>query len=237
VRVVPRAGEDAERTAAEADHRGRGVHVAVLGEQVGDEHGPRGVNLLGLLAEDVAHDVEVVDVEVAEDAAGVRDVVLVRRRRVVRGDADDVHGAELAGRHHLSRPPVAGVEAALEADLDRHAGLAHLPHDRRRRLEVERDRLLAEGGTASRDTQPDELCMERRRRSDRDRIHSFQQLRRRCGHLRLQLAGDGAGATSIGVGDDHLVHGGMRGEDAGVIRPDAPHADDPDAHPTPPPPR
>ena len=59
-------------------------------------NGAGGVDLHDLVARDEANGVEVVDVQVAEDAARGGDVLLGRRRRVVRRGAEDEEAAELA---------------------------------------------------------------------------------------------------------------------------------------------
>ena len=54
------------------------------------------------------------DGEIAEQTTGLWDVALVRRRRVVTGQADGVERAQLAALDEATGFPVAGIEAALE---------------------------------------------------------------------------------------------------------------------------
>ena len=100
-RIVPRAREDRKRAAAQPEHRGGDVDVAVVGEPRRLAHRAVGVDLDDLLARDEAQRVEVVDVEVAEDAAGARDVGLGRRAGIVRRRARDQQAAERAARDRL----------------------------------------------------------------------------------------------------------------------------------------
>src|SRR5437879_12193218 len=59
-----------------------------------------------------------------------------------------VDRAELAGPHPAARLLEPRVEAALKADLHAALRLVHLIHDGLCRLEIERDRPLAEHGEA-----------------------------------------------------------------------------------------
>ena len=116
---MPRPRQDRKRAAAELEHGGGDVDVAVVGEPRGFAHGAVGVDLHDLLARDEAQRVEVVDVEVAEDAAGARDVRLGGRRwdrASRRARSSRRPSAPLDDR--LPRGAVAGVESPLEADLD-----------------------------------------------------------------------------------------------------------------------
>ena len=61
--------------------------------------------------------------EITEEAAGLGDVGLVRRGRIVPGEADRVQGAELAALDEPARLAVARIEAALEAELERDAAM------------------------------------------------------------------------------------------------------------------
>src|SRR5438128_3707335 len=117
-RVQARAGEDPERAAAEPEDGDGRVDVAVTLEPGGLPDGAVGVDLGDLLAGDVADGVEVVNVQVAEDPARAGDVFLGRRRRVVRGGADDEQVAERTRSDSVVCGTIARVEAALEADLD-----------------------------------------------------------------------------------------------------------------------
>ena len=100
-RIVPCSREDRKRPAAQLEHGGRDVDVVVVGEPRRLAHGAVGVDLDDLLARDEAQRVEVVDVEVAEDAARGRDVGLGGRGGIVRRGARDQQAAERAAR----RPP------------------------------------------------------------------------------------------------------------------------------------
>ena len=97
------------------------------------------------------------DGKVAEQPARRRDVRLVRRRRVVTGEADGVEGPELPGLDQPARLAIAGVEATLEAELERHAAALDLVGDGEGVLEVGRQRLLAERRQAAPDRGADQL--------------------------------------------------------------------------------
>ena len=128
--------------AAQDDH-GR-VDLVQLGAQFRvDQRAGDGEDLLRLVVQHVARQVEVVDGHVAQQAAGRLEVGPRRNFRIARGDDHLVQVADLAGLHGRPRGAVAGIEAAVEADLDRHVvvrdgcGAAVDPVD------VDVDRLLA----------------------------------------------------------------------------------------------
>ena len=102
------------------------------------------VDLDHLVAADETDRIEVVDVEVPEDAAGGCEVVLGRRKRVVRRRTHREDAAHAAVRDRIAECPVALVEAALEADLDEYPRSRDFCDHGVQRLEVECDRLLAE---------------------------------------------------------------------------------------------
>src|SRR6266568_6314787 len=113
-RIPARTGEDPERAAAQPKDGDGCVDVAVTLEPAGLPDSTVGVDLGDLLAGDVANRVEVVDVQVAEDAARPGDVVLGRRCRIVRGGADDEQVAERTRSDGVTRGAITRVEATLE---------------------------------------------------------------------------------------------------------------------------
>jgi hypothetical protein len=128
--VVAGARDDPERPVGQAQHRRGGVHLAMACEPLVVQHRAVGVDLDDLLAGDPAEHVEVVDVQVPEDAAGGGDVALVGRGRVVGRQAGAVPPAERSGDAQAPRFQVAGVEAPLEADLQGDAGPGDVLDDR-----------------------------------------------------------------------------------------------------------
>src|SRR5207244_7028134 len=110
------------RAAAEPKHSDGRVDVVVALEPLGFPNGAVGVDLDDLLAGHEVDRVEVVDVEVAEDAPGRRDVGLGRGLGIVRGGANDEELPDGSRRNRVARSAKAGVEAALEPDLDERAG-------------------------------------------------------------------------------------------------------------------
>ena len=101
----------------------------------------------------------------------VRDVARRRRRRVAAGDAHELRLADRAVGHRGGDRRVAGVEAAVEADLERHAGRRHRGQRAVDLGQVERDRLLAEDRLAGARGLDDQVgvrvgaaCRSRRRR-------------------------------------------------------------------------
>ena len=137
-RIVARDGQHGQRTARQAQRRDGRVDVAVLREDREAQDAAVGIDLLDLLSGQPAKDIEVVDGEIAEQAARLGDVALVRRRRVVAGQPDGVQRAELAALDQTARLAVAGVEAALEAELERDAAALDLGRERDRGVEVAR---------------------------------------------------------------------------------------------------
>src|SRR5207237_8016436 len=117
-----------ERTVGEGHDGRRGVDVAVPAEEVGAAVAAHGVDLDGLPAGDPADDVEVVHATVAEHAPGHGDVLGCRRFGVQGGRPYRGDPTELATVDRGLGGGDAGVEAALDAELDRHVG-ARAPAD------------------------------------------------------------------------------------------------------------
>jgi len=85
-------------------------------------------------------------------------------------EADHVQPTELAGLHKPSRLDVAGIEPALEPDLDRRAGCLHQLHQGPAAVEVEGERLLDQGRLAEADGDPEEGSVGIGRGGDQDGI-------------------------------------------------------------------
>ena len=119
-----------------------------FGDLRGDQHAAHRGHGGRLFAEHEARQVEVVDHHVAEQAARHPYVGQWGRRRVAAGDDYLVQGADLAGGHPFAHAAVGGVVAAVEADLDWYAAVAHLLPARCHPLQTEVDRLLAENRLA-----------------------------------------------------------------------------------------
>src|SRR6266536_5666727 len=92
--IVAGLAQHAQRAVDQAEHRGRGVHVVVPGEDLEAPHRAGRVDLLHLLAGQPAQRVEVMDRRVSEQAAADRDVVVRWRLMVVGDEADEIEGAE-----------------------------------------------------------------------------------------------------------------------------------------------
>ena len=133
-RVAARAGEDRRARRSRAGARPTAASTSPWSREPGRlAHGAVGVDLDDLLARDEADGVEVVDVQVAEDAARGGDVLLGRRRGIVasrRGATSRLPSAP--ARTALARRAVAGVEPPLEADLDEDPGARRRARSRRR---------------------------------------------------------------------------------------------------------
>ena len=84
------------------------------------------------------------DGKITKQATRLGDVGLVRWGRVVAGQADGIQRAELAARDQATRLPVAGVEAALEAELERDPAAVDVRGEGDRGVEVRGQGLLAE---------------------------------------------------------------------------------------------
>ena len=84
------------------------------------------------------------DREIAEQAAGRRDVGLVRRGRIVAGEANRVDRPERAGLDEAPCLAVPGVEPPLEAQLERDLAPVDLRRQRDRVAEVQGEGLFAE---------------------------------------------------------------------------------------------
>jgi hypothetical protein len=234
-RVVAGDRQDAERSARQAKRDDGRVDVVVLGEHGEGDDAPVGVDLHDLLAGHEPERVEVVDAEVAEDAAGDRDVLLVGRLGIVAGHPDHVQGPEPAAPDEVSRRDVAGVEAPLEPDLQLDPPLGDVGHDLGGRVEIERDRLLTERREPGVRRGADQRRVLGRGRGDDDAVHRTQEILDAPGELGADLPGDRLRPRPVDVGDDDGLDLRMRGERADMDRSDPTHADDADPHPLPPP--
>ena len=122
----------------------RNVDVVQLADPGRVEAGAVCIDLGDLFAADEADRVEVVNVEIAEDAAGRGDVLRGGRNGIVRRGTHDQDLSDAARRNGVARRSVARVEAPLETHLDDDAGAVDRFTDTIEGREVERDRLLAE---------------------------------------------------------------------------------------------
>ncbi len=227
---MPRPGQDGKRPAAELEHGGGHVDVAVVGEPRGFAHGAVGVDLHDLLARDEAQRVEVVDVEVAEDAAGARDVRLGRRAGIVRRRPGDQQAAERAARDRLPGCAVAGVESPLEADLHEDPAALDVVDRGLQGGELQRHRLLAEGRQPGAGGQLDHRHV-RRRRASRSRARRPRRRRGRPASRppRGPARRPGVAPARVRVAHGHRGDARQRRERANVKGPDTPGADDADA--------
>ena len=174
----------------EGDHRG--VDVAELAQARGDADAAGRVDLGHLAAGHVARHVEVVHGHVEEQPARDARVLERRRRGIPARDAREVRLAQLAGGHGIAHGLMRRIEAAVEADLERHAGRRHRGERPIDLGEIERHGLLAQDRLAGACGLLDQRRMRRRARADRDRLHVLrgQELVDGLGHVRAELGPD-----------------------------------------------
>ena len=146
----------------------------------------------------------------------------------MRRGAEDEQVAEGAGRDGVVGCAIAGVEAALEADLNEDPCAVDLDQHVVHRLEVERDRLLAKRGQPSGGSEPQERRVTSCRSRDQQCVDSRADERRWClDRPRPERGGDLESPSRVGVGDGERRHAleplqrpGMAGADPA----DADHA-------------
>ena len=143
---------------------------------------------------------------------------------------NDVERPELAGLDQPTGLAVARVEAPLEAELERHAAALDLGGDRDRVVEVDRERLLAEGRQAAPDRRADQLGVGRGRGGDDDRVGASMASSMVAARGAPTSAATSAARSGICVGDEQLVDAGCRDEEPGMHPPDATGADEGDPH-------
>ena len=148
---------------------------------------------------------------------------------IVRRRAEHEQLAQGARADGIARRAVARVEAPLEADLDEDPGLLDLVDHRVDRIELERDRLLAERGNPGAGGEPEERRVAVGGGRDHERVDAGvdESLDRRC-RVEAEAAGDLSRSSSIRVGDrdrGDAVEGGQR---LGVEAADPAHAREPD---------
>ena len=196
--VVAHAAGDAEGSTLEAKHRSRGIDVVVPGEsrRVGLA---RRVNLDHRPVDHPRGDVEVVDRQVAPDAAGHGDIFLRRRRGVVRCHPDELNVTQPARAHSFPGGAITSVKPALKSDLDKDLRPLRVIDHRVRRREVERDGFLAKSRHPCVRGHVEQRRMCGSRRGDHKRVDT--RLEERLGRL------DDAGAEPTrDFGRAFLVH-------------------------------
>src|SRR5581483_11028000 len=229
-RVVARPGQHGQRAAGQPQDRGRRVDVVVAAEPRRLPHRAAGVDLLALEAGDEAIRVEIVDVQVAEDAAGTLDICLRRRRRVMRRRAGREHGADGAVRDRGTSGAVAVIEAALEPDLDERACAVDVGDHGVELGELERHRLLAERRQPRRGGEPDERRVRGSGcRDDQGVDAAGDELFRRLGRFGADRGGHALGGGAVDVCDREAYPFEPR-QRAGVNGADAPRSDEADVH-------
>lgn len=235
--VVPvpglaRVDDGAERAAGKTEVEDGGVVVGGVAEvlRLCTEGIAKGGDALNLEAGDEAGDIEVMDGHVHELTAAADDVLAGWRVGIVADGAEEVDGADLAGGDASLGLGEAGVVAALEADLERHAGALDDREGPLGRLDVEGDGLLTEDGLAGAGGGLDEVGVGSRGGDDDDGVDT--------GIVDgLARVGDGAGveglgelaALGAGVGHGDEARLGQSSEGAGVGRAEAASAEECDA--------
>ena len=137
-----------ETAALVGERHDGGVHIVRLRVRLLHAQRAAREDLRDLAAGDEAGHVEVVDRHVEEDPAGDEHVRERRWLGVAARDPHQVRLADGAGGHGSAHRRVRRVEAAVEADLERHAGVLDGAERAIHLVEVERHRLLAEDGLA-----------------------------------------------------------------------------------------
>ena len=229
---MPGRLQKTNRAAAQAQHDTRRRDVPplrVLGET---ESRSAGVELLDLVAEHPARDVEVVDELVDELAARGLDVGVGWWQRVAAGHLEAVDGAEFTGADAAARLLESGIKAALEPDLNAPLRLVDVRHHALRRLEIQRDRLLAEDREPFVERASDQIRVRPGRGHDDGGVRAGDGLVDGRRVLRAELLGEPGRARRISVVDPKLIDPGERAQDLGVERAEAAHAEDRDLHST-----
>ncbi|ABA49379.1 hypothetical protein BURPS1710b_1837 [Burkholderia pseudomallei 1710b] len=216
----------AEPAALRADRdRGR-IDVARAGDRRVGQATARRVQRVGIVVEDPAEDVEIVDQHVLEDAARVLDVVDGRRARIAARHDEHLRRADLARVDAALERLESRIEAALKAD---HADDAR-PRDgrlaRAGALERQIDGLLAEHVLARARGADDQLGVRIGARADHrcaDRRVAERAVD--VGRLRAVLRGERGRRVAVHV--DHVLqaHAGPAREIARMNAADAPGAE------------
>ncbi len=197
-----------------AQHDGRGVDVAGFADRRVDQAARGGIDLDRLLAEQPARQVEIMDHHVAEQAARDLDVGHRRWAGVAAGDGEQLELADGAGDELLAQGAEARVEAAVEADQQRHARLLGDLEAGIDAGEAEVDRLLAEDRLAGLGRPLDQVGVGVGRAGDGQR-----RLGRR--DLGAVFAGERLGGRLVDVDDIAERRAGMGGDVGGVDQADA----------------
>ena len=154
-----------------------------------------------------------------------------RRPGVARGNRDDFESADRALGDALAQRGEIGIEAAIEADHQRRAGLLDDFEAGANALDIEMDRLLAEDRLFGARGALDEIGVGVGRRADGDGVDVLR------GEDRVDFArpcprrlGQGRRRRGIRVGDESHLAVGARRDIAAMDLADPTRADDPESH-------
>ena len=196
-----------------------------------DQRRPHGADRDQLLAEHKPGDVEIVDHHVAEEAARPGDIGKGRGPGIARGDRNDFERADRPLGDALAQRGEIGVEAAVEADHQRRAGLSDHFEAGADAIDVEVDRLLAEDRLAGAGGALDEIGVGVGRRADGDRVDVLRcEDRVDVSDLGARGFGQSGGGGRVGVGDEGHAAAGTRGRVAAMDLADPARPDDPELH-------
>ncbi len=199
----------------------RGVDVAGRGDGRIDQAGGPGEELGRVLVQQPARHVEVVDGEVAEEAAAGRDEGRRRRRGVVADQVQRFQRADLAGRQPRLQRAVVRIEALVEGDVERLRRPLQRDSVGAQPRQVEVERLLAEHRLAGRQRRQHEVEVgaggggdqhRRDRRIGEHAVHAADRAAELGGHrardpgVRIDDADQVEARVGGGVPAMHLAH-------------------------------
>ena len=217
--------DGAQGAVGEAQGHHRRVQIAGLPDGRVYQGAPRGIELLDLVAGQVAGDVEVMDGHVQEDSTGGLHVLGGRRFGIPAGDADQVGRSDSAGSHGLPRLEKAGIETPVESDLQLHFVVPNGLQGAIDLLKIQGQRLLAEDVLSRRRRLPDQSGMSGRAGADDHRVDGGV-LQNALG-VRAGRGNPEIGGTALGSLQGDVHHGrqaGFRNAASQVVRVDAPDA-------------
>ena len=213
-------GDLAQPAARGSQRRHGGIHISGGADRRVHQARGGGVHEHRFLAQQEARHIEVVDHHVAEQAARRSDIGWRRRRRITADDGEQLERTDLAGVHPPLQRGEVHVEAAIEADHQRHARPLHGIEARAHAIGGQVDRLLAEDRLAGRGSALDVVDVGRRRRTDQHGVGGKRLVQRQG--ARPTRLGQARRRRCVDIGHAGQPCTGMRGDVARVDVADAP---------------
>ena len=180
---------------------GDDIVVIIQGTDVADETAGERTEVRGCLADDLSHDVQVVDHAIVKDASRDTNVVWRWHRVVTRHGAHELQPPDIAGAYGANQRGERRIEAPLKSDEQRRSRLVRFLVAGVDLLQLTTERLFRQRGLACVQARHHRLEMRIRRRRDDHRIRLIQRVLGAAGQMTVILLRNSFALPPIGVED------------------------------------